>query len=453
MKKLFFIAILQVIFSSFLIFADYNSLDIPDSAQIRKQLTERWFEASLTVVRNNLPEIYHDQTGKEFQVRLEEDESTFNIFVSPHQVINVDVYSDKGVHVITQDVYPGDVAGSFVLVRSKADGKASRARFYFLKNSEVYVQFRPHGKMALVDLVIFGNYAARGVSTGVPFSKIWEMSFEQIMHITKDKLPWDYVLTDVNLYHSVQQMSAVIEEKLPNIKYVDDAMYDENGKLVHITTGKPFLDSEVNGEVINLSSAGFLKWVADGLIEPLAGGKLKREPLIKETVSVKSTGYQGILSNKYSLYFSLDWIRNLASAIISVYTGNTYYFNQSGVDVVLNPFAQEISAQGVANTVTFIENTGYTVGVLKSLLYVLANTEPGTVYFGAVRVTDKSVSPEIMVFNDCVIFLPYFNEDGGFDCSVFMNGRKSSLEEFFRWYADDYVYLTRVKSSEQFYPQ
>ena len=178
-----------------------------------------------------------------------------------------------------------------------------------------------------------------------------------------------------------------------------------------------------------------------------------REPLIKETVSVKDNGRQGVLSQKYDLFFSLNWVRNLASAVVSVYSGKTYLFNQSGVDVTINPFASSITDKGVANTVTFVENSGHTVKVLNSLLYVLAATEPGTLYFGAIRGTDRTITPEIMAFNECAAFFPYFQDDGGFACTVFMNGREMTLENFCYYYADDFVYLTRVKSSEQFFPQ
>ena len=160
-----------------------------------------------------------------------------------------------------------------------------------------------------------------------------------------------------------------------------------------------------------------------------------------------------MLSQKYDLFFSLNWVRNLASAVISVYAGKNYMFNESGVDVTLNPFASSITDKGVANTVTYVENSGYTVPVLHSLMYVLAATEPGTFFLGAIRGADRTVSPEVMAFNDCVAFFPYFQEDGGFACSVFMNGREFALEDFCLFYADDFVYLTRVKSSERFFPQ
>ena len=435
------------------VFAAYNSWGIPDSSEIRKGLTERWFEASLEAVRMNLPEIYDNNAGEKFQVRLEESDSTYMIYVAPCATINVKVYSNKGVTQEQQEVYPGDAPGSWVLVRDKKTDEPIRIRWYFSVNADVYVQFTPYGKTAFADLVIYGNYASKGASTGVPFSALYSASFEDILNMTAVSLPWKYVTVDGDRFDNVLQMAGMIQKNLGRVMFVPNAMYDEDGKLVQISNGKAFNSEDVDSSKLYLSSAGFLKWIADGLVEPIAGSKLKREPLLVETVSVKETGYQGILSQKYNLFFSLDWVRNLAAAIMSVNTGRVYLYNESGADVTINPFAAAISGAGTVNTVTFIEDTGYDVSVLKSLLYVLAATESGNIYFGAIRETDKTVTPEIKVFNDCVVFLPYFSSNGSFGCFVYMNGKQISLDDFCMLYASDNVYLTRVRASEQFYPE
>ena len=457
MNKKTFLSFLILFAAGFTrLFAAYNSLGIPDSSEIRKTLIESWFEAPLQTVRTNNAFETRNQIGEEFQVRLEEDDQYFYIFVAPHSILTVNVYTSKKNYTEQQDYYPGDVAGSFVLIRDKKSGEPLCARYYFLKDSGVYVQFTPYGKAALSDLVIFGNYAARGVATGLPFEYFYSASIEDVMSVTKNKLPWSYVLTSKNEYHSVRQMITLIDEALPAILYCPDAMYDEDDKLIHVRDGSPFLYEQLPQTAINksifLSSAGFLKWICDGLVEPIAGSLLKREPLVKETISSKETGRKGVLSQKYDLYFGLNWVRNLASAVISVYANKNYMFNQSGVDVTINPFASSITSQGISSTVTFVENTGYKIEVLKSLLYVLAAENPDTFYLGAIRETDRNTSPEVSVFNQNAAFFPYFMDNGAFDCVVFMNGQKMSLDFFLKNYKDCFVYLTRVKASDQFFP-
>ena len=103
-----------VLFSLFVlpVFALYNSFGVPDSSEIRKELVESWFEAPLQNVRMNRPEIRTNSVGQKFQIRMEETEDSFNIFVAPYARIEVDVYSDKGKTTEVQDIYPGDAPGS-----------------------------------------------------------------------------------------------------------------------------------------------------------------------------------------------------------------------------------------------------------------------------------------------------------------------------------------------------
>lgn len=452
LKKSFFTGLLLLLFALPL-FADYNSWGIPDSSEIRRGLREQWFEASLDQVRMNLPEIYDNAAGQKFQVRLEETDSDYRIFVSPCATINVKVYSSKGVTYEQQEIYPGEAPGSWVLIRDKKTDAPIRIRWYFSVDSDIYIQFTPYGKTAVADLLIYGNYASKGASTGMPFTALYDLSFADVMKMTSISLPWKYVTVDSDKFGSVLQMAGMIQKNLGRILYVPNAVYDEEGKLVQVNNGKAFDTSDLDSDKLYLSSSGFVKWIADGLVEPIAGSKLKREPLTVETVSVKDNGYQGVLSQKYNLFFSLDWIRNLAAALVSVNTGRVYMYNESGADVTINPFAATITKAGTLNTVTFIEDTGYNISVLKSLLYVLAATESGNFYFGAIRETDKTVTPEIKVFNDNVVFFPYFSSNGSFGCFVFMNGRQISLDDFCMIYADSYVYLTRARASNNFYPE
>jgi len=451
MNKRFGIVLFALILSAVPGFSLYNRYGVPDSSEIREGLVETWFEAPLMNVRMNRPEIRTNSIGEKFQIRLEETEDTFNIFVAPHARIEVDIYSDKGRDTELQDVYPGDAAGSFVLVRDKKTGKPVRIRYYFAADSEVFVQFTPSDRIACCDYVIFGCYASKGVPTGLPFRRFYSSSFEQVVRWTENMLPWQYNRIYKDGYHSVQQMLNVIREKTPLIVPAEDAMYDENGDPVYISTGKPRTVEKEYKDKITVSGAGFLKWIADGIVEPLTGGRLKREPLINSTVEYKDIGFQGILSENYAVSFTLDWIRNLASAVVSVRNRRTYLYNESGVDVTVEPFTAEFTEKGIVNSTGYVENTGYQVRCLKAMLYILAVTEPETFYFGAVRETDRR-SPEVKVFNECCVFFPYFDDKGRFKCVIFKDGTEISYDEFFSRYCLDFVSLVRCQATEQFFP-
>lgn len=459
MKKFIKILLLFGIFSFSNAFAAYNSLGISDSAEIRGALIEEWFEAPLYAVRDYKPVLYKNNNDEVFQVKLEESDSYYSIIVAPEIEMSIDIYTDEGITTEIQKAYPSDAQGSWVLIKDKKTEEPIHIRYYFLRNSEVYIQFSPFRKSSLSDLVIFGGYAAKGVPTGLPFDFFYTASIEDVMSVTKTNIPWNYVQVEIERYESVRQMAAVIKETLPDIVFLDSAMYDENGDLVNVFTGNPITQAdfanagmEFDETKLYLSSAGFLKWVADGLVEPITGGQLRREALITPTVQVKENGYQGTLSRNYNLFFGLNWVRNLASAIVSVYTGSKYLYDNSGVDVTIQPFASEVSHNKTSNALTFVSDSGYTIGGLKTLFYVLATTDPETFYLGAIREIDRTVTPEVKAFNECVIFMPYFETNGRFSCFVFIDGKELSLDQFCQIYAENFVYLTKVKSSERFYP-
>lgn len=448
MKRRLAFLVLFFVFTS--VFAEYSSLGIPDSSDIRKELVETWFEASLDEIRDNIAEIRSNQAGQKFRISIEESSSTYAIVVAAGKIAEVNVYSNDGVTRVPEYVYPGTLPGTWVLLKDKKTEKPLSIRYYFTGDSEVYVQFTQYGKVALADLIIFGYYASKGSPTGVPFSTFYTASLDDVIKLTKKSIPWNYVLVNNSLYDGTLTMISEINRLIPKIVLLDNAMYDEDDKLINVIDGKPFDLIGGEDDRLYLSNAGCVKWVADGLVFPVSHTRLKRGPLVQSTVNVNDIGYQGILAQKNSLYFSLDWVRNIASAVISVNTGRKYLYTESGVDVNINPFSSAVTKEGNSNTINYIKNTGYDIKLVKSLLYVLAATEPDTVYLGAIREVSRDVKPEVKVFNKCAVFLPYFNNDNAFNCKVFFNGRMMSLEDFILIYGDSFVYFTRMRASQKF---
>jgi hypothetical protein len=447
---LFAVAALSLI--SVPVFSQSLSFPVPDSSEIRKTLVDTWFEAPLSLVRQNNAEVRQNLSGIAFQVHLEESADTFAIFVSPEEMLNIDVYSSSGINTVPTKVYPGDAPGSWVLVRNKNDGSPVRIVYYFTKDSDIYLSFSPAGGRTSADMIIYGQYAAKNVPVGVSFDRFYTASFDDVLSWTGHIVPWHYAAVSKNLYHGSIQMMQVIRKNLPRIVYSEDAMYDEYGKPVYLSNGKPRQIDEKDADKLSLSSAGFVKWIVDGLVEPISGGYLKRKPLLVQTVAYMPTGFPGTMSEQYNLSFALDWTRNLAAAAFSVRQGVTYLYKDSAVDVRIEPFAAEMTAAGSQRTAGYIKDSGYAVKTLKALLYVLAATEPNYFYLGAVRQTDMK-SPEVKVFNQSVVFIPYFDSTGRFACAVFRNGTETTLEDFMTKFKGCFVNLVRIETSDRFFPQ
>lgn len=439
-------------------FALYNRQGIPDSSEIRQKLVESWFTAPVEEVRGKVTELHRNNVGTVFQVRSEETDGQLMVVVAPRQKIAVDMYSGNQISASTVDVYPATATGSWVLHRDIKSGEPLFIRYYFASEPEVYMQMNFNNHKVLADFVVFDGYAARGVPVGIPFQRLYKASFLEVFDLTESTLPWNYVNIMPALYHPVLQMIAVIRENLDRITLLEDAAYNEDGNAVYISTGKQRIESPEVREAqgLSLSSAGFLKWIVDGLVIPVAGSYTRLEPLLVSTVQFRQGSFAETVGEEYAVSFSLDWTRNLAAAVLSIYSGRNFYYNTSGCDVQIDPFSAEIDDFGkLANSLGYLKDTGYRINTIKGLLYVLAVTEPGKMYLGAVRQSHRpSVdSPEVQFFTESVAIFPYFDGHGQFQVVIFEAGKELSLETFMDRYKDSYVHLARINASERFFPQ
>lgn len=456
-RRMGFLCLLLVLVGSYS-FALYNRQGIPDSSEIRQTLVEAWFTAPLEEVRGKMPELHRNNVGTVFQVRAEENGNHVMVIVAPRQKMPVDMYSGGAVQASTLDVYPADNSGSWVLYRNASTGAPLFIRYYFASVPDVFMQISSAGSKALADFVVYGSYAARGVPVGVPFQRLYKASFLEVYELTKLTLPWNYINTMPALYHPILQMIAVIRENLDRIHYLEDAAYNEDGLPIYISTGKQRVEApEVkDAQELALSSAGFLKWIVDGLVIPVAGSYTRLEPLVVPTVEFRQGSFAEGIREEYEVSFSLNWTRNLAAAVLSIYSGRNFYHNTSGCDVLVEPFSSEVSATGqLANSLGYLKDSGYRIDTIKGLLYVLAATEPGKMYLGAVRQNNRTTaeSPEVHFFTESVAIFPYFDAYNRFEVVIFEKGQEISLETFMDRYRDSYLHLVRINASERFFPQ
>ncbi|MBQ4379276.1 MAG: hypothetical protein II821_08790 [Treponema sp.] len=442
--------------SLFSLSAENNKFQIPDSSSIRKNVSENWFYEPLSVVRNNRTELRSNSIGQIFQVRMEEARDIFSIIVAPETKVAVDLYTQDGVVHKMVDEYPHDAPGSFVLLRDSTTGKPLHIRYFFAGDSEVFVQFSPSGNKTLADFVIDGLFAARGVPVGVKFDFFYTASFAQVLCLTEKSLPWHYVDIHPEQYHGNLVMAGVIKKNLERIKFEKNACYDAYDKPVYVSDGKErkVEKEDVQNNILTMDDLGFLKWIVDGLVKTLAGTSTYVDPLRRPTTQVSPLGTIGIRSTKESLFRSLDWTRNLAAAKMSVQAKRNYLYEESGVDVKIEPFSSEISDRGITQVAGYVKNTGYEVKYLKPLLYVLASSEPTYFYLAAIRRTvhPQDGSPEFHIFDSSAAIFPYFDKNGQFGCTIFEKGEELTLAQFLKKYPDSFVHLTRVLSSDRFNP-
>ena len=439
--------------------AQYNSMNVPDSSSIRKSIVSSWITAPFTEVQVKNRELHTNDVGELFQVRMEEGMDEFLVIVAPQTFNDVDVIENgKQSHTERQEEFRAGSPGGWVLYRDKQSGDAKRIVWYFNADAEVYIQFRPsegNQSRCYADMLVFGSYAARSVPVGVAFSRIYTASFSDIYTWTRSTLPWKKVTAQQGVYRDSVQVAETIKSRLGFIDYAENASYNEYGILYDIMSGNPINDDSVAtsyADRLTLSGAGFLKWIIDGFVTPLAGRGTSIPELLNHTVDYGTLSKNGVLSQERNLSFSLDWTRNLAATILSVRTRKNYTYETGGTDVTIEPFAADVMNGMVVQSSGYIPNTGYAIKKLKSLLYVLAVTEPSYMYLAAIRQSSTLVADE-MVFNECAVLIPYFDDFGRFGCYVFEKGRQIPLERFILQYPNSFVHLSRVKTNGNFFPQ
>lgn len=468
--RLIFSLILVLTLNCTSLFAQSNKFDVPDSSKIRASIKNSWLKNDFSSIRGKPTEERKNEIGINYQIRLEENEEFFKIIVAPETLLDMEYVCENGIVNRTVGVYLEGSSGSWVLQRNKKTGKPEKITWYFNADSDVYLQIRPEDNRTVADMVVFKSFIARSVPVPSSFENFYTCSFRELYNWTARSIPWNKVVPVPGQYHSILQMAAVIHEAHSRMDYIEDSCYDEDGKLCRISTGKGFkIGSETNEDItafydnvkfnadtsnkkrLALSNAGFVKWVCDGLINPVEGKGTKISELLEETMEINKTGRKGILSQNYNLTFTLDWCRNLAARIMSLNNSRDVTWLTGGVDVTLNFFSCEITANGeIKNSSGYIKNTGYEISKVKPMMYALGVSEPGYFYLGAIKEVSKNKTET--AFNNCAVFFPYFDDAGRFDCKVFEGGMEMSLESFVSRYPDSFVHLERCKSSDYFFP-
>lgn len=425
---------------------------IPDSSKVRRSIAKQWILSSPEEILKLEPTIYYDDDGKGFKcmvVEIQEREQ-IAIVITP---INTDFTTS------TADFVP---QGTWILYKDKNTGKNLFLKIYPRENPELYLRLTPAREdMTYVDICLFNAYVKRRYPIGIPFNKLCYFSISQLRSFTNDSLPWQ--LFNPPIFSStVEACSDIISDRLSTLVYLEDGGFDEWGMPIHLKDGSKQTNKELayqlrgiqNSESVigGVNSAGFLKWIIDGIIRPVAGQGVYVSSLMRQTEAEQSQ-FNSVFDNK-EVFLGLDWIRNLSAATLTLNLKKPCKPETSGVDVRIEPFAAypfiSQKNEGSPSLECFegcLSSAGYQTSYLKALLYYLAITEPGHFYLGAVN--REVGSPALRQYNHVVSFFPYFDAVGAFHIDVYESAKKTDINRFVSMNKDAFVALTRVKAPER----
>lgn len=421
---------------------------LADSSEIRRSVALPWVQDTAGAAALFQPEFRVDSSGRQFRIFASLLCDFITLTVSP-----------------VRDGVAADISrGSWVFYRSRTDGRLTHVRLFFGPETDIYVQLRaenperPESGRSVVDLVIHGFYVRHSIPLGMPMTAAVQLSVQELINRTSRSIPWRYLDPDVSRYVESAEVSSLIRDRLHTLVYLDDGAFDEFGRPVFIATGelqdpRQFRSLAAPGQEPALirggvNCSGFAKWVIDGIIVP-ASGTHTRIPALKTATPSPDTHFNRQYRESRDIFFGLDWTRHLAAAAVSLRSGRTFFPQEAGTDVTVEPFA--LFSAGVPEGIPAAPFAGYSADVgyqpdyLRTLLYILAVDEPGTMYLAAV--SHEGGNPPLRTWSHVAVFIPWFDRNGSFRVDVFESAAETPLERFIARTSVDggFVHLSRVR--------
>jgi hypothetical protein len=419
---------------------DLKTAGIVDDSSLRIALKDRWFIETPGRVLARRRELLTLSGGGRVEVRAETGRDEFMVILARE-------WRPAGIPVS----FPGWAQGSWILTRRRDTGEPTRIRVFPRSDPNVYVQFRPLSQdRCQMDVVIYNACMLRSLPLPVPFERLYTMPLEEALGLAGSKFPRRFFDIDPADYRDVRLFMGRVRERLPEIGFADDGAMDEKGAYVFINS----LKSQPAGEE-GLNWSGFVKWLVDGILRPLTGGRLPVAPL-KEPAGDRKSSFSEGMERLRDPFFGLDWTRNLAARAHAVLRSPAQGTPEE-FEVRKSPFAEVIMRHGAERTVRlypgFLENAGFGIEGLQPLLYTLAVENPGRIYLASVNAELTAAGgPRMRQHFHTAALIPYFNEYGNFHIAVFESAEETSFAAFRGRYPGHYVNLVTIPLEPYFAP-
>ena len=450
------------------------SLDLPvsrisDDSLMRIRLKETWMTDSVNRVLSQRARIELLETGERVQISTREGTEEFMVLFSRELISGrVATASSPAVERRATGQFPGWAQGSWMLTRNKNTGAPTLIRIYLRSDQNTHIQFRPFDiDKVFMDVVLYGAYAARSIPIAVPpvpqgitpsasasFEQLYTMQLNDIMRLAEGKFPLRYFEPNPVFYRDSRAFVSNVRAAIGSLRFADDGAIDENGNYVFINT----LQSQ-NAQRAGLNCSGFVKWLVDGILNPVTGKKLAITPL-KEPFGERGSSFTQRWEESRDVFFGLDWIRNLAAAANSAIRSPVYgvldefeirdnYF--SLLSVMQNNTVVTQSYPG------FMREAGYGIEGLHPLLYALAVDDPFSFYLAAVSneistPSSPTGTPRLRQYYHVAALVPYFDETGAFRISVFESAEETLFGAFRARYPGHFVNLVKIPITSAFNP-
>jgi hypothetical protein len=347
--------------------------------------------------------------------------------------------------------------GSWILKRSSPDGRPVQAKVFLRSDPGTFLRIYPDGDRSKLDLVVYGGVLNREVALPMTFERVFASTMADIVAATGSLVDWSLFSPKSGMYREVRAFVDETRRRLPELRYGDDGALDAAGMPVYIATGLP------QTAPAGLNCSGFAAWVADGFYHPLTGNLLDPLALATRHKETRPTNAAEPYEESLDPFFGLDWTRNIATALLDArYPSRKHGLRES--DVRISPFAL-VAPPGLLGSPEAVnggslyrsypayqEDLGYETAGLKTLLYVLALREPGSIYLASIARKSGGLIPGLSRHYHVAVLAPYFEETGEFKIAVFESDAETSVEAIMSRVPKDYIHLVRLRAERDYDP-
>ena len=338
--------------------------------------------------------------------------------------------------------FPIAGAGTYIIKRSLRDGSLLQAKVFLQSDPGCFLRISPiaAGARASMSLYLFGEPFQKDIVVPAPFEGLLIAPVSRLIELTANAVDWRLALPPApgSGDQRVARTVAALRARLAGLRDVEDGAMDSDGRFVLIDDGSPQRVSGAKGARGGFNCSGFAKWVVDGFFRPLTGSLTDIASLKQRNTSVRGNRWTAPREEERDPYFALDWTRNLARSLEYTRTGEL-------------PGPEEMDVRDV-ELFPYVEDVGYPVESLATILYVLERNHPGAIYLGSVNSSPEAGAGTggIRQHHHVVVLLPYVDERGLFHPVVMERNVESSVESMRQRYAGSFVHLVRLDCAGEF---
>ena len=411
---------LFTLFSSSLLFSvDSDSADriIPDNYEVRREFKDIIFGSNSDIEKQKISVTESFLTGKLVRFSVLNKESAYYFLF-----INGDMESFNAVS-----------PGTYIIKRNKKNGQIEQVKIFLKEAKDTYVKITSEKGKTLLEMMFYGSIIYRDIIIPVSLDELVLSPFDRIVELSEYMIDWSFLSSsyDKDENRKLKNISSSITERLSSLHDSDDGAQDKNGNFIFIETM-----SRQNG-TSGFNCSGFVKWICDGLYFASEKKLMDVETLKKKNIDKRATLLNSILENERDPYFGLDWTRNIAIKISGLRLGEGEKIDPSSVDIRDYPFRR------------YIDDRGYPVSDLKSIMYYDAKKEPGYFYLASVN-GDFGDDPVLRQHFHVAALFPLFSYNGEFAPAVYERNRSTDIDEFIERYKNNYVHMVKIRADSAY---